>query len=104
MCLLGICFRDEEPFRPEGSGHTNEILGDNNKNTPNSSAFTHPLNSKKRQMTLATTSSFFSSGGGVWPILTLVRWASFSETVAPRQSAKSIVDDCYEMKSQIRSR
>lgn len=47
-------------------------------------------------MTFATISSFFSSGLLVWPLLTRVRKASFSETVAPRQSAKSIVDDCQE--------
>lgn len=44
-------------------------------------------------MTFATTSSFLSSGVGVWPALTFVRAASLSETVAPRHSAKSIVDD-----------
>lgn len=53
---------------------------------------THPRNSKKRQITLATISSFLSNGG-FWPALTLVLAASLSETVAPRHNAKSIVED-----------
>lgn len=44
-------------------------------------------------MTLATTSSFLSSCPLVL-VLALVRDASFSEAVAPKHSAKSIVDDC----------
>ena len=55
----------------------------------------YPRNSKKRQMTFATTSSFLSSGGGL-AALTLVRPTSFSDPVAPRQRAKSIVEDCQE--------
>lgn len=51
-------------------------------------------------MTFATISSFFSRGE-VWPLLTRVRKASFSETVAPRQSAKSIVDDCQEREPDV---
>ena len=51
---------------------------------------TDPLNSRNLQITLATTSSFLSSG--TWG-RTLVRLASFSDAVAPRQSTKSIVED-----------
>ena len=56
---------------------------------------THPLSSRKRQITFATISSFFSSAGRFGPPgLTLVRAACFSVAVAPKQSAKSIVEDC----------
>jgi len=52
----------------------------------------HPRSSRKRQITLATTSSFFSRG----PVfLILVRAASFSVAVAPKHKAKSIVEDYY---------
>ena len=57
-------------------------------------ASTHPLSSRKRQMTLATTSSFLSRGGCDGFGFTLVRAANLSVAVAPRQSAKSIVEDC----------
>jgi len=50
----------------------------------------YPRSSKNRQITLATISSFFSSGACG---LALVRCANFSVEVAPRHSAKSIVDD-----------
>lgn len=57
---------------------------------------TYPRSSKKRQITLATISSFFSNGCKlVPPGLILVRAACFSVAVAPKQSAKSIVEDCY---------
>jgi hypothetical protein len=56
---------------------------------------TYPRSSKKRQITFATISSFLSRGGRfVAPGLTLVRAACLSVAVAPRQSAKSIVEDC----------
>lgn len=58
-------------------------------------ANTYPRSSRKRQITFATISSFFSSAGRLAPPgLTLVRAACFSVAVAPRQSAKSIVEDC----------
>lgn len=44
-------------------------------------------------MTFATISSFFSNEIELWPLFILVRVASFSDTVAPKQSAKSIVED-----------
>lgn len=57
---------------------------------------TYPRSSKKRQITFATISSFFSNGCKfAAPGLTLVRAACFSVAVAPKQSAKSIVEDCY---------
>jgi hypothetical protein len=55
--------------------------------------WTHPRSSRNRQITFATISSFFSSGGFEL-FLIFVRVARRSEEVAPRQSAKSIVDDC----------
>ncbi len=55
---------------------------------------THPRSSRNRQMTLATTSSFLSSTLEPCAALIFVRDASFSDAVAPRQSEKSIVDDC----------
>ena len=55
---------------------------------------TYPRSSRKRHITFATISSFFSSGGKFAPGLTLVRAACLSVAVAPRQSAKSIVEDC----------
>ena len=55
---------------------------------------TYPLSSRKRQITFATISSFFSSGKLGLPGLSLVRAACFSVAVAPKQSAKSIVEDC----------
>ena len=64
-------------------------------------------------MTFATISSFLSSPLEPCVALIFVRDASFSDAVAPRQSEKSIVDDCAsETKpemfrgelSQIRSR
>lgn len=56
---------------------------------------TYPRSSKKRQITFATISSFFSNGCTfVPPGFTLVRAACFSVAVAPKQSAKSIVEDC----------
>ena len=54
----------------------------------------YPRNSRNRHITFATSSSFLSSGSGLAPGLTLVRAADFSVAVAPRHSAKSIVDDC----------
>jgi len=53
-------------------------------------ACTYPRSSKNRQITLATISSFFSRGAFG---LALVRCANFSVEVAPKHSAKSIVDD-----------
>lgn len=58
-------------------------------------------------MTFATISSFFSSGGRfVPPGLTLVRAACLSVAVAPKQSAKSIVEDCqtgtYQWEFQVK--
>lgn len=53
----------------------------------------HPRRSKKRQMTLATTSSFFSSGRAVTFGCCRVRFAYSSEAVATRQSLISIVED-----------
>ena len=53
---------------------------------------THPRSSRKRQITLATTSSFFSSGAFEL-FLPFVRVARRSEEVAPKHRAKSIVDD-----------
>lgn len=53
----------------------------------------HPLNSRKRQITLATISSLFSSGGGGGVLLPLVRLASRSVAVAPKHNAKSSVAD-----------
>ncbi|TFK51953.1 hypothetical protein OE88DRAFT_1658681 [Heliocybe sulcata] len=44
-------------------------------------------------MTFATISSFLSSGPVLVPLFTRVRVASFSEAVAPKHSAKSIVED-----------
>lgn len=55
---------------------------------------TYPRSSRKRHITFATISSFFSSAGKFAPGLTLVRAACLSVAVAPKQSAKSIVDDC----------
>ncbi|RDX54187.1 hypothetical protein OH76DRAFT_1069975 [Lentinus brumalis] len=56
---------------------------------------THPRSSRNRQMTFATISSFFSSTPEPpCETLILVRCASFSDAVAPRQREKSIVDDC----------
>lgn len=46
-------------------------------------------------MTFATTSSFFSSVGCAVPLLPLVRAANLSVAVAPRHSAKSMVEDCH---------
>lgn len=54
-------------------------------------AITHPLSSKNRHITFATISSFFSSGA---LLFILVRAACLSDEVAPKQSAKSMVDDC----------
>lgn len=48
-------------------------------------------------MTFATTSSFLSSCGLLVPLFALVRAACFSVAVAPRQSAKSIVEDCQTL-------
>lgn len=62
---------------------------------------THPLNSKNRQITFATTSSFFSSGAAP-PALPFVRAASRSDDVAPRHSAKSIVADYVQAKNLVR--
>lgn len=59
-----------------------------------STCLTHPRSSRNRQITLATTSSFFSKGPCVKVLLILVRAASFSDAVAPKHNAKSIVDDC----------
>jgi hypothetical protein len=62
---------------------------------------THPRSSRKRQITFATISSFLSSAGRfVPPGLTLVRAACFSVAVAPKQSAKSIVEDCQDVTYQ----
>jgi hypothetical protein len=60
----------------------------------------HPRNSRNLQMTFATTSSFLSSGPWDKALLILVRFASFSDAVAPKHSAKSIVDDCIPSISQ----
>ena len=54
---------------------------------------THPRSSRKRQITFATISSFLSSPFELFALI-LVRCASFSDAVAPRQREKSIVDDC----------
>lgn len=51
---------------------------------------THPLSSRNLQMTLATASSFLSKPAG---FLALVLAASFSDAVAPKHKAKSIVED-----------
>ena len=59
----------------------------------------HPRSSKKRQITFATISSFFSKVIN-WPGLFLVRAANFSDTVAPRQSVKSIVEDYTHVHKQ----
>jgi hypothetical protein len=71
-------------------------IGATGANYPNTEEInTYPRSSRKRQITFATISSFFSSGGRfVPPGLTLVRAACFSVAVAPKQSAKSIVEDC----------
>jgi hypothetical protein len=56
----------------------------------------HPRRSRKRQMTLATISSFLSSGfssAGDGGLALRVRAAKCSSDVAPRQRAKSIVED-----------
>jgi len=53
----------------------------------------HPRSSRNRHMTLATTSSFLSNGFVLAPLLVRVRFASSPELVAPRHSAKSMVDD-----------
>ncbi len=54
---------------------------------------TYPRSSRNRQMTLATISSFFSRPEPCVTLI-LVRAASFSDAVAPRHRAKSMVDDC----------
>lgn len=53
---------------------------------------THPLNSRNRQITLATTSSFFSRGAEPLALI-FVLAANRSVEVAPKASAKSIVED-----------
>ena len=53
----------------------------------------HPLNSRKRQITLATISSLLSNGAGGGVLLPLVRLASRSVAVAPKHNAKSSVAD-----------
>ena len=60
----------------------------------------HPRNSRNLQMTFATTSSFLSSGPWDKALFILVRFASFSDAVAPKHSAKSIVEDCIQSISQ----
>lgn len=63
----------------------------------NDSENTYPRSSRKRQITFATISSFLSRGTRfVAPGRTLVRPACFSVAVAPKQSAKSIVEDCQD--------
>ena len=56
---------------------------------------TYPRSSRKRHITLATISSFLSRGTRFGaPGRSLVRAACFSVAVAPKQSAKSMVEDC----------
>ena len=55
---------------------------------------TDPRSSRNRQMTLATTSSFLSKCAcSTLSFLDLVRAENFSDAVAPKHRAKSIVDD-----------
>ena len=56
-------------------------------------SFTHPRSSRNRQITLATSSSFLSSGPCEAFGFIFVRPANFSLEVAPRHRAKSIVED-----------
>ncbi|KAI0046558.1 hypothetical protein FA95DRAFT_1359270 [Auriscalpium vulgare] len=77
-----------------GGDATGAGMGTRARNQAERNKTTHPRSSRNRQMTFATISSFFSRCPvGVRPFC-LVRAACLSVAVAPKHSAKSIVDDC----------
>jgi hypothetical protein len=77
----------EESVRPKPYQES-QSRSEGRRNKP----LAHPLNSRNRQMTFATTSSFFSRGAE-GPALIFVLIANRSVAVAPSANAKSIVDD-----------